>query len=36
MHAEPIFTTPEQTAEFVRNEIPKWAKAVKAAGVKPE
>lgn len=36
MHAEAIFTTPPQTAEFVRNEIAKWGKAVKAAGVKPE
>ncbi|MDB5866493.1 MAG: tctC [Betaproteobacteria bacterium] len=36
MNAEPVMATAEQTAEFIRNEIPKWAKAVKAAGVKPE
>jgi len=33
---EAMIMTPEQTAEFTRNEIAKWAKVVKAAGVKPE
>jgi tripartite-type tricarboxylate transporter receptor subunit TctC len=36
MHAEPIVSTPAETAEFMRSEIAKWARAVKAAGVKPE
>ena len=36
MHAEPIVSTPAETADFMRSEIAKWAKAVKAAGVKPE
>jgi tripartite-type tricarboxylate transporter receptor subunit TctC len=29
-------STPEEAAVFVRNEIPKWARVVKAAGVKPD
>jgi tripartite-type tricarboxylate transporter receptor subunit TctC len=33
---EVMIATPEQTADFVRNDIAKWAKVVKAAGVKPE
>ena len=36
MHAEPIVSMPAETAEFMRSEIAKWARAVKAAGVKPE
>ena len=29
-------STPEQFAEFLKLEIPKWAKIVKDAGVKPQ
>lgn len=36
MGAEVMGTTPEQTVEFLRNEIAKWAKVVKASGAKPE
>ena len=36
MYAEPIIATPEETARFVGSEIPKWGKAVKAAGMKPQ
>jgi tripartite-type tricarboxylate transporter receptor subunit TctC len=32
--AEPAPTTPEQFAAFVRSEIPKYAKIVKASGAK--
>ena len=31
---EPIGTTPQQFAEFIRNEYVKWSKVVRAAGVK--
>ncbi|MGH8617261.1 MAG: Bug family tripartite tricarboxylate transporter substrate binding protein [Burkholderiales bacterium] len=31
-----MIMTPEQTTDFARSEIAKWAKVVKAAGVKPE
>ena len=34
--AEPIGSTPEQTGEFVRAEIAKWAKVIKASGAKAE
>ena len=27
--------TPEQSADFARNEVAKWAKVVKAAGIQP-
>jgi len=33
---EPTTSTPAQFGEFVRSEIGKWAKVVKAAGVKAE
>jgi tripartite-type tricarboxylate transporter receptor subunit TctC len=36
MGAEVMGTTPEQTVEFLRGEIAKWAKVVKASGAKPE
>lgn len=36
MAAEPAPGTPEQFAAFIRNEIDKWAKVVKAAGMKAE
>lgn len=34
--AEPAGNTPEQYAAFVQNEIDKWAKVIKAAGIKGE
>jgi tripartite-type tricarboxylate transporter receptor subunit TctC len=34
--AEFVGDTPEQFAAFIRSEIAKWAKAVKASGAKPE
>ena len=33
---EPMLMTPEQTAQFIRDEIVKWRKVVLAAGVKSE
>ena len=33
---EPIGSTPEQFAEFIRAETLKWAKVVKSAGIRPE
>ena len=33
---EPATSTPEQFAQLIRTEIPKFAKIVKAAGIKPE
>ena len=33
---EVMIMTPEQTADFARNEIAKWAKVVKTAGVTPQ
>ncbi len=32
--AEPLTGTPEQVAELIRNEIAKWAKVVKASGIR--
>jgi tripartite-type tricarboxylate transporter receptor subunit TctC len=32
--AEPVAGTPEQFAQFLRSETQKWAKVVKAAGIK--
>ena len=32
--AEPLVGTPEETGAFVRNEVARWAKVVKAAGVR--
>ena len=34
--AEPLVGTPEETGAFVRNEVVRWAKVVKAAGVRLE
>ena len=34
MGAEPIGTTPEQTAEFIGRQLVVWAKAVKDSGAK--
>ena len=31
--AEPVASTPEQFGEFIRTEIPKWAKVVKDSGM---
>jgi len=33
---DPIANTPEQMQAYVRQELPKWARIVQAAGVKPE
>ena len=33
--AEPLTSTPDEFAGYLRNEIDKWAKVVKAAGMKP-
>jgi tripartite-type tricarboxylate transporter receptor subunit TctC len=34
--AEPVGSTPEQYTAFIRNETAKWAKVIKAAGIKGE
>jgi tripartite-type tricarboxylate transporter receptor subunit TctC len=34
--SEPLGNTPEQFAEFIRTEIPKWAKVIKDAGITPQ
>ena len=34
--AEFVGDTPEQYAAFVKSEIAKWGRAVKASGAKPE
>ncbi len=34
--AEPLTGTPEQAGQFVRNEVVRWAKVVKAAGIRLE
>jgi len=34
--AEPVGSTPEAFATFIRAETVKWAKVVKDAGIKPE
>ena len=34
--AEPLANTPEEFATFIQNEMTKWAKVVKAAGIKVE
>jgi tripartite-type tricarboxylate transporter receptor subunit TctC len=36
MGNEPVAGTPESFGAFIREEIPKWAKVIKAAGIKPE
>ena len=33
---DPVGSTPEQTAAYVRAELPKWAKIIKASGIKAE
>ena len=33
---DPVTNTPEQFAAYIRNEVPKFAKIVKAAGITPE
>ena len=34
--AEFVVDTPEQFTAFIRSELEKWGKAVKASGAKPE
>src|SRR5205814_7074819 len=34
--AEPVGNTPEQTDRYIRAEIAKWAKVVKASGARPD
>jgi tripartite-type tricarboxylate transporter receptor subunit TctC len=34
--AEPVGSTPEQFAVFLKNEMQKWGKVVKASGAKPD
>jgi tripartite-type tricarboxylate transporter receptor subunit TctC len=34
--ADPVGNTPEQYTSFVQNEIVKWGKVIKAAGIKGE
>jgi tripartite-type tricarboxylate transporter receptor subunit TctC len=34
--SDPVGSSPEQYAAFLRNEIAKWAKVIKFANVKPE
>ena len=34
--AEPVASTPEQFGAYLRSEIEKWGKVVRAAGLKPE
>jgi tripartite-type tricarboxylate transporter receptor subunit TctC len=36
MGADPVGNTPEQYTEYVQNEIIKWGKVIKAAGIKGE
>jgi tripartite-type tricarboxylate transporter receptor subunit TctC len=36
MGADPVGNTPEQYTAFVQNEIVKWGKVIKAAGIKGE
>lgn len=33
---EPVLNTPEQFAEVIRQDLPRWGKVVKAAGIKAE
>ena len=33
---DPVASSPEQTAAYVRAELPKWAKIIKASGIKPD
>ena len=34
--AEPIGNTPEQFAQYIRAELPKWAKVIRSAGISPD
>lgn len=34
--SEPLGSTPEQFAEFIRTEIPKWSKVIRDAGITPQ
>ena len=34
--AEPVGTSPEQFAAFLKSEVDKWTKVARAAGIKPE
>ncbi len=34
--AEPVGSTPEQFAAFIKAELDKWSRVVKAAGIQPE
>ena len=34
--AEPVATTPEAFAAHIRNELEKWRKVAKAAGIEPQ
>jgi tripartite-type tricarboxylate transporter receptor subunit TctC len=33
---EPVGNTPAEFAKFIREEIPRWEKVVKNAGIRPE
>lgn len=33
---DPVINTPEQMDAYIRSELPKWAKILRAAGIKPE
>ena len=33
---EPVLNTPEQFAERIKQDLPRWGKLVKAAGIKPQ
>ena len=35
MNVDVMPMTPEQSADFARNEVAKWARVVKAAGIQP-
>jgi len=34
--AEPVGTSPEQFAAFLKSEVDKWTKVARAAGIMPE
>jgi tripartite-type tricarboxylate transporter receptor subunit TctC len=34
--ANPLWSTPEEARAFIRDEIAKWAKVAREAGIKPE
>jgi tripartite-type tricarboxylate transporter receptor subunit TctC len=33
---EPVCNSPAEFAQFIREEIPRWDKVVRTAGIKPE